>query len=237
MPPDELTSRTSTRSTVDYRDYVNGYAGRQQARLLLAVFGVVVAVGAAVYLNGAWLIMVAALGIGLALSGIGGFLIAADAHATYTRYLAISTSETYSRPAPVPAPTTETVRPFVASQNATNGRTTIAGTLAFAPGVWRDLFNRALANGGVVTRDGAQAARVGAQWYRGDNYNQLLAELTRLGFIDAHKRLTPAAREWYDAAIPLPLDHLPHRSHTERTNGRTNGALSPDLVPVGEAGQ
>lgn len=237
MPPDELTARTSTRATVDYQTYVLAYGGRQRANILIAVLGLNSIVAASIYLYGAWLVVALAVGLALLFAGGVSFIITGAAHATYTRHLAISTSETWhTRPEPAP-PAAATVRPFVASQNATNGRTTLAGALAFPPGVWRDLFNRALANGGVVTRDGAQAARVGAQWYRGDNYNQLLAELTRLGFIDAHKRLTPAAREWYDAAIPLPLDHLPHRSPVERTNGRTNGTLSPDLVPVGEAGQ
>lgn len=232
MNDDDLTARSTSRATVDYDTYVLRYAARQRGHVLLAVVGLVVTIGAAVYLSGAWLIMAAAVGIGLSAAGCAGFLVTADAHATYTRHLAVSVSETYSRPAPRPQP--ETVRPFVASANG-DGRTTNTGPLAFSPQVWRDLFDRALANGGAVVRDDAQRAGVGRRWYHGEGWGQFQAELTRLGFIDGRNRLTPAALSWYDQQIALPLDAFPVRSRNARTNGERTTANGVYAVGVGEA--
>lgn len=221
----ELTARSTSRATVDYDTYVLRYAARQRANILLAVLGAVTAVAAAVYLSGAWLILAIAAGLGLSLAGGAAAIICSDAHATYTRYLAVSVSETYSRP---PASAPVTVRPFVAS---TNGHTTSTGRLDFAPAVWRDLFDRALANGGAITRDDAQRAGVGRRWYHGEGWGEFQAELKRLGFIDARNRLTPAALAWYEQQIALPLASFAPRSRNERTNGERTGAN----VAVGEA--
>ena len=219
-PPDVLT-RAVSRATVEYETYVLAYAAQQRGHVLLLVAGVVIAIGAGVYLTGHWLIILAAIGIGMALAGSVAMFIAADAHASYTRDLAVSVSETYE-PRQKPAPPPATVRPFVASAN-TSSHTTSTGRLDFAPEVWRSLFDRALANGGVVNRDDvAKPSRVGREWYHGDGYGRFLEELTRLGFIDGRNRLTPAALAWYAEAIPLPLTSIPVRSRNERTNERTN---------------
>ena len=219
-PPDVLT-RAVSRATVEYETYVLAYAAQQRGHVLLLAAGVVIAIGAGVYLTGHWLIILAAIGIGMALAGSVAMFIAADAHASYTRDLAVSVSETYE-PRQKPAPPPATVRPFVASAN-TSSHTTSTGRLDFAPEVWRSLFDRALANGGVVNRDDvAKPSRVGREWYHGDGYGRFLEELTRLGFIDGRNRLTPAALAWYAEAIPLPLTSIPVRSRNERTNERTN---------------
>lgn len=217
QPPGDVVTRATTRATVDYETYVNAYAAQQRGHVLLLTAGVVIGIGAAFYLSPPWLIIAAALGIGMTAAGVVGFGVAMDAHHSYTRNLAVSVSETYERPAVAPPPAT--VRPYVASANG-DGRTTNTGRLNFSPEVWRDLFDRALARGGVITRDEvAKPAGVGRAWYHGEGWGRFLEELTRLGFIDARNRLTPAALQWYADAIPLPLTAIPVRSRIERTNG------------------
>lgn len=216
-PPPEVLTRSTSRATVEYEQYVLAYAAQQRGHILLMVAGIVITIGAAVYLSGSWLIITLAIGLGLAFGGFVGAAFAADAHNSYTRHLAISTSETYEprqRPAPPPA----TVRPFVASSNG-DRRTTNTGRLDFTPQVWRDLFDRALTNGGVINRDDVAKKALDRQWYYGEGYGKLLEELTRLGFIDARNRLTPAALEWYADQIPLPLASIPVRPRVGRTDG------------------
>lgn len=221
--PGELTARTKSRATVDYDTYVLRYAARQRGHVLLTTAGITLIIGAVVYLEGAPMVILCAIGMGSMFAGFIGFAIAAAAHDSYTRDLAVSVSETYHRPAqPRPA----TVRPFIPTDNGT-GKTTNTGRLDFTPDVWRNLFDRALANGGYINRDDvAKPARVGREWYHGAGYGALLEELSRLGFIDGRNRLTPAALSWYERQIALPLSSIPLRSQHERTNGaneRANG--------------
>lgn len=220
--PSPLAAKITNRATVDYQTYVLAYTTRRVLYVLLSAFGAAGALGAVVYLSGAVMVILAALSIGAVLAGAAGFLTVTDAHRAYTRHLAVATTETYHQRPTTPQPAT--VRPFVASNNG-DGRTTNTGRLNFTPQVWRDLFDRALANGGVISRDNvARPAGVGREWYHGDGYGHLLAELTRLGFIDGRNRLTPAALAWYEAQIPLPLAAFPVRTGIERTNDRPNGA-------------
>ena len=231
MTADTLTARTTSRATVDYDTYVLRYGARQRGNVLLAVVGVVLTTGALIVLSGPGLVLAVAAGIGLIAAGSVSFVVTFDAHASYARALAVSVSETYDRKAAAPPPAT--VRPFVASSS--NGHTTHTGPLSFTPEVWRNLFDRALANGGAVNRDDvAKPAGIGRDWYHGDGYGRFLGELTRLGFIDARNRLTPAALSWYEQQIALPLAAFPSRSPNDRTNGRTNGMNGLDLVLVGE---
>jgi hypothetical protein len=231
-PPGEVLTRATTRATVDYDTYTLRYASRVFWYVMLMAFGAVIFVGVAFYLQPPAAIVVGAFGIGALFGGAAGTVAVVDAHRSYTRDLAHSISETYERPQP-PAPTgPATVRPFVPS--AADPRTTNTGRLNFTPQVWRDLFDYALANGGTITRDRAQAAGVGRPWYHGEGWGQLLAELTRLGFIDGRNRLTPAALQWYADAIPLPLATIPTRSRIERTNGANERTNGPDSEEWGE---
>lgn len=233
-PP--VAARTTSRATVTYETYVLQYAARQRGHVLLATAGVVLALGAMYLVDGtALLVILISLGVGGLMSGGVGFAIAADAHASYTRNLAVSVSETYERRPTTPPPAT--VRPYVASSNG-DGRTTNTGRLNFTAQVWKALFDRALANGGVISRDGvARPAGVGRDWYHGDGYGHLLGELTRLGFIDGRNRITPAALSWYEAQIPLPLAAFPVRTGIERTNDRPNGANGANDAPVEQWGE
>lgn len=216
-PPPEVLARSTSRATVDYDTYVLRFSRELRFNALLMVAGIVAIIGAGFYLSGVGLIIIAALGIGLGIGGFVGYMAADRAHSAYTRDLAVSVSETYEprqRPTPPPA----TVRPFVASSNG-DRRTTNTGRLDFTPQVWRDLFDRALTNGGVITRDDVAKKALDRQWYYGEGYGKLLEELTRLGFIDARNRLTPAALEWYADQIPLPLASIPVRPRVGRTDG------------------
>lgn len=216
IEPENVVARSTSRATVDYPTYVRGYAARLFWYVFLMVCGAVGVVAAAVYTTGAIMVIAVMVGIGLTMASAVACMAAVGAHDVYTRYLAVSTSETYEprRAAPPPA----TVRPFVASGNS--DRTTNTGRLDFTPAVWRDLFDLALARGGVITRDEvAKPAGVGRRWYHGEAWEQFLGELRRLGFIDDRNRLTPAALTWYAAQIPLPLSSIPTRSRLERTNG------------------
>ena len=219
--PGEVAARTTSRATVDYDTFVLRYAARQRGHVLLATAGVILILGAGIYLpDGPAIIVLIALGIGAIMAGGVGFFIAAGAHDTYTQHLAVSVSETYhTRPAAPPA----TVRPFVVSANG-DGRTTNTGRLDFTPQVWQALFDRALANGGFINRDDVAKRVLPRRWYYGEGYGQLLEELTRLKFIDARNRLTPAALAWYEQQIPLPLAALPTRPRNGRTDERTDGA-------------
>lgn len=216
-----LHKRTNAK-TVTYEEFVNRFARRQAGYVALVFFGAFVAVGAAVYLRGDAVLWLMALGAGLASFGAAGFLFNWHAHNEYLdNGFGVTTTETYQPRPAAPEPTT--VRPFVASANS-DGRTTNTGRLDFEPRVWRDLFDRALNNGGVINRDDVAKRVLPRRWYYGEGYGQLLEELTRLKFIDARNRLTPAALAWYEQQIPLPLAALPTRPRNGRTDERTDGA-------------
>lgn len=205
-------SKTTSRATVTYETYVLDYAARQRGHVLLATAGLIMALGA-MYLidNNALLVLFIALGVGGIMSGSIGFAIAADAHASYTRNLAVSVSETWERRQP-PAPAT--VRPFVASSDG-DGRTTNTGRLNFTPPVWQALFNRAMSNGGFIDRDNVcKKAGIGRRWYHSDpnsadGFRAFLAELRQIQFVDDRNRLTDIALTWYAQQIGLPLDAIP----------------------------
>jgi hypothetical protein len=224
QPPPEVVTRATSRAVVDYEIYVNAYAAQQRGHVLLSTFGVVLTIGAAFYLSPPWLIITIAAGIGMLFAGAVGFGVAMDAHRSYTRDLAVSVSETYERPAPPPPPAT--VRPFVVDDS--NGHRTIrTGRLDFQPPVWQSLFNRALANGGSITRDDAKDAGVGRTWYHGEGWGKLQQELQRQGIIDARNRITDRGLAWYDEHVPLPLAAFPARSRRERTNGERTANERP----------
>lgn len=223
QPDPNLVAKSTSRATVTYDTYVLQYAARQRGHVLLSSFGVALAIGAAMYLSGPLLVILIAVGVGAFLAGSIGFLIAAGAHDSYTRDLAVSVSETYHhRPEPQPQPAT--VRPFVASANG-DGRTTNTGRLQFEPRVWQALFDLALRNQGVIDKENVcKKAGIGRRWYHTDpnsmdGYRAFQAELKQLGFIDGRNRLTPAALEWYEAQIALPLSVLPARPRNDRPTG------------------
>lgn len=221
MPDRPLAAKVTNRATVDYDTYVLAYTTRKVLYVMLAALGAAGAVLAVAATTGAAMVILAALSIGAALSGVVGVMVITDAHHTYTRHLAVAVTETYhDRPAAPPSPPPPTARPIVASANG-NPHTTRTGRLQFEPTVWRDLFDRALRNGGAVTRDGALSARVGREWYHGEGWGHLQEELTHLGFIDHRNRLTAKALDWYEKEIPLPLSVLPLRTGVERTNDRS----------------
>lgn len=191
MPDRPLAAKVTNRATVDYGTYVLAYTTRVVVYALLSAFGAAGALGAVVILSGAAMVIMAALSIGAVLAGGVGVIVITEAHRTYTRHLAVATTETYhERPAAQPAPQPPTARPIVASANG-NPRTTRTGRLHFEPTVWRDLFDRALRNNGVVTRDGALSARA----------DELAAEVERLTAENA--ALRGELSKWRDANATL----------------------------------
>lgn len=231
QPPPEVVTRATSRATVDYPTYVLDYAWRQVFHALLWGLGVMFVIGAAIVLKGEWQFFFVGFGGALIIAGVIGFFVILDAHRSYTRDLAHSISETYERPAPPPPPAT--VRPFVVDDS--NGHRTIrTGRLDFRPTVWQSLFNRALANGGVITRDDAKDAGVGRNWYHGEGWTALQQELQRQGITDARNRITDRGLAWYDAHAPLPLAAFPARSRIERTNGERT---ANERAEVGEWGE
>lgn len=219
IEPENVVARSTSRATVDYPTYVRGYAARLFWYVFLMVCGAVGVVAAAVYTTGVIMVIAVMIGIGLTMASAVACMAAVGAHDVYTRYLAVSTSETYEprRAAPPPA----TVRPFVASSDG-DGRTINTGQLNFEPQVWQSLFNLALANGGVVDKENVcRRAGIGRRWYHtdpnsADGYRAFQAELRNIGFIDQRNRLTDTALAWYAAQIPLPLDALPSRTPVDR---------------------
>ena len=113
---DPPLERVTTRPAAEFHEYVLTYSRAQRANVGLIFLGAAVAIGAAFYLSDGWLIAGAALGLGLAGGGGAGFLIAAGAHAAYTRYLSVNVTRTYAEP---PAPSSpECVQPAARSCTA-----------------------------------------------------------------------------------------------------------------------
>lgn len=219
QPPPEVVARSTSRANVDYDTYVLRFSRELRFNTLLMSIAVVMIIGAAVYLSGVALIIIAAVGIGIGLAGVVGFMATDAAHRSYTENLAVSVSETYERPAAASPP--QTVRPFVSSANS-DGRTTNTGRLSFEPRVWQSLFDLALANAGVIDKENVcRRAGIGRRWYHtdpnsADGYRAFLAELRQLRFIDDRNRLTDLALQWYEQQIPLPLATLPSRTPVDR---------------------
>src|SRR5690606_17542102 len=114
-PAEMLAAKTTHRATVDYDTYVLRYSARQRGHVLMIFAGIALAVGAIMLIQHETpLILALTAALGLIGGGGAGFLIAAAAHGTYTRDLAVSVSETYH---PRRAPQPETVRPFVPSSD------------------------------------------------------------------------------------------------------------------------
>ncbi len=234
IPTVDMATKITNRATVDYDTYVLRYDSRQRANVVLCVGGAALMAGAVGYLTGGLAFVGLAVGLVSTLAGAVGFIVAKDAHNSYTQHLAVAVSETYHRP---PEPKAATARPFVASEN---GRTTHTGRLQFAPEVWRALFDMALASGGAITKTIAAQSGVSRQWYHTDyaaspdGFRQLLIELRRVGFIDAQNTVTSAALEWYQAQYPaLPLASVATRPGIDRP---TRGSDLTDPDGGGEGG-
>ena len=225
--PSPPLERVTSRPAAEFGEYVLTYSRAQRANVALVFVGVTLIVGAAVYLSEGWLIAGVALGLGLAGAGAGGFLIAAEAHAAYTRHLGVNVTQTY---APPPAPSAP-VRPFVPSSNGdAAGRTVRAGRFQLPAETWAALFATAEANGGRLTRDGVAAARaLPRALYR--DWAATLAELQRLGIVDDDGRVTAAGWEFAGRDIPPP----PHgidapagapSTHARRTHDAHGGGTA-----------
>lgn len=211
--------RVSTRPAAGFDEYVLVYARAQRFNVSLIFAGMALAVGAAVYLAGGVLVAVVAVGLALAGGGGAGFLIAAGAHAAYTRHLGVNVTQTYAAP-PSAGPS---VRPFVAS---TDGPATVrAGRFQLPAATWGALFAAAEANGGRLTRDAA-AKVLPRHLYR--DWQTTVGELQRLGLIDHDGQVTAGGWEFARRDVfPLPQngDELmsAHSTHARRTPAMHDG--------------
>lgn len=207
-------ARATQRPAAEFHEYVIAYARGQRWNVFLIFAGVTLAIGAAMYLSGGWLIIAVSLGLGLSGAGGGGLLIAAGAHASYTRHLGMTTTRTYAEPPPAGA----VVRPFIPSSNPATVR---VGRFQLPPATWAALFNAAEANDGRLTRD--TAARVLPRaMYR--NWQSTLEEFQRLGLIDGDGRVTAAGRTFArrdESPRPIHADAQTgaHSTHARRTHG------------------
>lgn len=169
--------KMTTRPTVDYRTFVDGFAARC-ARYTGATFtGVALIVGTLVLVTSPDATVVFfALGLGLVAVGGAGLLTSWHAHAQYHQWYRVETAETFE-PRQEPAP-----RPFVPTQNG-----------AIMIGRYRaDVIAALLRTAderGKLTRDGAKG-RVPRPLYNG--WGETTDEMRRLGYIDADNRLTTA---------------------------------------------
>lgn len=216
-PPEPVASRAKGGAKVPYDAFVLQYQSTQRLNAALVAFGIAGAIGAMFYAPVPFVYVAVAVCLALGVGGLAGYAAAWTSHARYCD-MATSYTETYAQPPPKAQPVT--VRPFVASRS-TSGKTTNTGRLDFTPEVWQSFFNLALRKGTVNRDDVAKPSGMGREWYHGAGYGVLLSELTRLGFIDGDKALTPAALNWYHAQIALPLAAVRSRSHTG-TNERPN---------------
>lgn len=218
LPP---LARATQRPAAEFHEYVIAYSRGQRWNVFLIFAGVALAIGAGMYLGGGLLIILAALGLGLTGAGGGGLLIAAGAHASYTRHLGMTTTRTYAEPPPARA----VVRPFVPS---TNPSTVRAGKFQLPAATWAALFNSAATNDGRLTRDAAMKV-LPRSMYR--DWQSTLGELQRLGMVDDDGRVTPAG--WMFArrdVAPYPDNaeaHTgTHSTHARRTHGAPAGVAS-----------
>lgn len=187
---------TKTRPSVTYREFVIEYTSIQRRNALAVAAGVTLIVGAAIRLDGYALLVVAALGLGLFLSGLTGLLVAAAAHAEYSRRLGVTTSTTYAEPGEA-----RPVRAFIASQNGATSSTVRAGRYSLDRDVWVALFETRNADD-RLTRDAAVKVLPRAM-YR--DWSSTLGELGRLGLVDEDGRITPTGWQWYNETVtPLP---------------------------------
>ena len=225
--PSPPLERVTSRPAAEFGEYVLTYSRAQRSNVGLIFVGVALIVGAAVYLSEGWLIAGVALGLGLAGAGAGGFLIAAEAHAAYTRHLSTNVTSTYATPPPASAP----VRPFVPSSNGdAAGHTVRAGRFQLPSTTWAALFDVAEANDGRLTRDSVAAARaLPRALYR--DWAATVAELQRLGIVDADGRVT--AEGWDFASRDItPLPHGGNAptgapsTHARRTHDAHGGATA-----------
>ena len=187
---------TKTRPTVTYREFVIEYTSLQRRNALAVAAGVTLVTGAAMRLDGYALLLVAALGLGLILSGLTGLLVAAAAHADYSRRLGVTTSTTYNQPEEA-----RPVRAFIASQNGRASSTVRAGRYSLDRAVWVALFETRNEDD-RLTRDAAVKVLPRAR-YR--DWQTTLGELGRLGLVDSSGRITATGWQWYNEAVmPLP---------------------------------
>jgi len=214
-------TRATQRPAADFHEYVIAYSRGQRWNVFLTFAGVALAIGAGMYLHGAALIIAAALGLGLTGGGAGGLLIAAGAHASYTRHLGVTTTRTYAEQPPAGAP----VRPFVPS---TNPATVRAGRFQLPAATWAALFNAAEANDGRLTRDAAAKVLPRAM-YR--DWQSTVNELQRLGMFDGDGRVTPAGLLFAQRDLsPYPNNAEAltgaHSTHARSTHGAHRGTAA-----------
>ena len=213
-------ARSTRRPSADFDEFVLRYARAQRANIGLIFAGLGLAVGAAMQLHGGLMVALAAIGLGMAGAGAGGFLAAAGAHAAYCRYFSATETAVYADP---PA-ATPTVRPFVASTNPTTIR---AGRFSLPAATWAALLAAADANGGRLTRDAATKVLPRAL-YR--DWATTAGELQRLGIIDPEGMVTAAGRGMMSGNPPRPTgDYAPagaYSTHARRTHGAHGGAVA-----------
>lgn len=215
-PPAVARSTTSARG-VDIDAYVFRYSGRQRANILILVLGVVLGIGALVYLDrdrGPILVLAVALALGLVAAGGVSFLITGRAHDDYTR-LSVSRTDVYHDPRPQPV---ADVRPVV--PDADSDATIRRGRFALPLSTWLRLFKSASDNDGRLARDKVVSGRgLPRDLYHGDAWQSTLGELRRLGLIDDENCVTVTGWAFRDSLLsPFPDGgNLPSRSRLERT--------------------
>ena len=208
-------ARMTQRPAAEFHEYVIAYSRGQRWNVFLMFAGGALAIGAGIYLGGGVLIIGVAIGLGLTGAGGGGLLIAAGAHAAYTRHLGMMTTRTYAEQPPAGA----TVRPFVPS---TNPSTVRAGRFKLPAATWAALFNSAEANDGRLTRDAA-AKVLPRAIYR--DWQSTLEELQRLGMVDDDGRVTPAGWMFVRRDVSPYPDNAEAPTGAQSTHARrTHGA-------------
>ena len=214
-------TRSTQRPAAGFNEYVLAYSRGQRWNVGLMFAGVTLAIGAGMYLSGALLVFCVSMGLGMTGAGGGGLVIGAGAHAAYTRHLGLSTTNTYSDPAPTP-----TLRAFVPSTNPTTIR---AGRFTLPPATWAALFNSAAGNDGRLTRDAATKVLPRAM-YR--DWQATLGELARLGLFDDDGRVTEAGLEFARGNLsPHPQNAYAPSGTPSTHEGRAHGTHGGQVTP------
>lgn len=194
-------AKTTARPSVSYETFVIAYTSLQRRNVLAVFAGVALIAGSIIRLDGWPVVVVVALGLGLAAAGSTGLVVAGAAHSDYTRRLGMTTATTYTSP-----PASPEVRPFVASRNGATGRVIRRGRFALTVDQWVKLYAVASRNGGKLTRDAIVAARLPRSLYGDGAWGATLADLARVGVVDAAGVVTADGWSFYENEIALPHD-------------------------------
>lgn len=222
-PATPAPTKTTARPAVDYDRFVLVFARQISRFVILAFAGVTLVIGGIMYSTGTPMVIIIAVGLGLAAGGATGAAAAVGAHSIYARTFGRIETTHY----PEPPPAAPAVRAFMPS--SAGPRTVRAGKFQLPADAWAGIFAAAQANGGRLTRDAAQR-HLPRVLYR--QWSETLSELARLGIVDNDGNITAGGWQFANETVGTPYPTTgnghtsAHGTHAQRPNGAPGGLLS-----------